>query len=57
MKLPAETIITREKLTHYVLRPREDHDKSGFLSLGGYGPAETDRLERDLRTQLFRSGC
>jgi len=53
MKLPPETIIAREKLTHYLLRPREDHDKSGFLSLGGYGPAEADRLERDLRTQLL----
>ncbi len=32
MKLPPDSIVAREKLTHYLLRPRDDHDKSGFLS-------------------------
>jgi hypothetical protein len=53
MKLPSDTIIAPEKLSHYLLRPRDDHDKSGFLAMGGYGPTEADQLERDLRTQLL----
>lgn len=53
MTLPADTMIAREKLTHYLLRPREDHDKSGFLAKGGYCLAEADRLERDIREQLL----
>ena len=53
MILPADTIIARPKLTHYLLRPREDHDKSGFLALAGYDQTEADRLERDIREQLL----
>lgn len=53
MKLPADTIISREKLTHYLLRAREDHDKSGFLALAGYSLENADQLESDLRTQLL----
>ena len=44
MILPADTIIARPKLTHYLLRPRKDHDKSGFLALAGYDQTEADRL-------------
>lgn len=53
MKLPAETIIAREKLTQYLLRPRVDHDKSGFLAITGYTADNADRLETDLRAQLL----
>ncbi len=53
MKLPAGTIIAREKLTDYLLRPREDHDKSGFLAVAGYTATDADRLEADLRLQLL----
>ena len=52
-KLPDKTVIAREKLTNFLLRPRDDHDKSGFLAVAGYGAADTDRLESDLRTHLL----
>ena len=53
MKLPADTVIAREKLTDYLLSPRDDHDKSGFLRLAGYSCANAAQLEADLRTQLL----
>lgn len=53
MKLPPDSVVAREKLTEYLLRVREDHDKSGFLALAGYSPAEAGVLERDLRTQIL----
>jgi len=53
MKLPADTIIAREKLTDYLLRPRDDHDKSGFLAVAGYTASDADRLEADLRAHLL----
>ena len=53
MKLPADSIIAREKLSAYLLSRREDHDKSGFLAVGGYELADAARLETDLRTQLL----
>ena len=53
MKLPADTVIAREKLTHYLLRSREDHDKSGFLAVAGYTLADADQLETDIRRQLL----
>jgi len=53
MKLPADTIIARAKLTEYLLRPRDDHDKAGFLALAGYTADKADRLEADLRSQLL----
>lgn len=49
MKLPPDTVIAREKLEDYLLRPREDHDKAGFLALAGYVRDSADRLETDLR--------
>ncbi len=53
MKLPTDSVIAREKLTHYLLRPRDDHDKSGFLAVAGYTALDADRLENDLRAQLL----
>ena len=53
MQLPANAVIAREKLTAYLLRPREEHDKSGILAVGGYTIENADRLESDLRTQLL----
>jgi hypothetical protein len=53
MKLPADSTIAREKLTDYLLRPRDDHDKSGFLAVAGYTALHADRLESDLRAQLL----
>lgn len=54
MKLPAESIIAPEKLTDYLLRPRDDHDKSGFLARAGYGSREdAAKLEADIRSQML----
>jgi len=53
MKLPVDTIIARAKLTDYLLRPRDDHDKSGFLAVAGYTGLDADHLEADMRVQLL----
>lgn len=53
MKLPENTIIAREKLSDYLLRPRDDHDKSGFLAVAGYTGLDAERLEADMRVQLL----
>ncbi|MBI2518702.1 MAG: hypothetical protein HYV95_17645 [Opitutae bacterium] len=53
MRLPADTRIAPEKLSDYLLRPRDDHDKSGFLALAGYAEKDAARLEVDLRAQLL----
>jgi hypothetical protein len=54
MRLPSDSHIAPGKLRDYLLRPRNDHDKSGFLARAGYGPDSADRLEADLRTQILR---
>jgi hypothetical protein len=36
MKLPEDTAIARTKLHEYLLRHRDEDDKSGFLALAGY---------------------
>ena len=53
MKLPANTVIARRKMTDYLLRPRPEDDKSGFLALAGYTSEHADRLLNDLRDQLL----
>lgn len=53
MKLPADTIIARSKVTEYLLRPRREDDKSGFLALAGYTAEQAERLLEDLREQLL----
>lgn len=53
MKLPANTIIAREKVTGYLLVPQARGDKSGFLELAGYTLEHADQLRRDLRSQLL----
>jgi hypothetical protein len=53
MKLPADTVIARRKLDEYLLRHRDEDDKSGFLALAGYTPENADQLMNDLRTQLL----
>jgi hypothetical protein len=52
MKLPASTIIPREKVTEYLLVPQARGDKSGYLELAGYGPGDAEKLLADLRRQL-----
>lgn len=53
MQLPRDAIIAPEKLTDYLLRARDDHDKSGFLALAGYNKMQAVRLESDIRAQLL----
>ncbi|MCL4785675.1 MAG: hypothetical protein KJ070_02615 [Verrucomicrobia bacterium] len=57
MKLPADTIIAPEKVTHYLLVPQARGDKSGFLERAGYTVANADQLLRDLRVQLLPLGA
>jgi len=53
MKLPPDTVIATTKLDEYLLRHRDEDDKSGFLALAGYTLENVDRLLNDLRTQLL----
>jgi hypothetical protein len=53
MKLPAKTIIARRKLDEYLLRHRDEDDKSAFLALAGYTLENVDRLMNDLHTRLL----
>jgi hypothetical protein len=53
MKLPADTLIARRKITEYLLAWRLEDDKSAFLARAGYVPQTADRLLADLRTQLL----
>ncbi len=53
MRLPADAIIAREKLTEYLLRWRPEDDKSAFLAQAGYTLENADRLMADIREQLM----
>lgn len=49
MKIPHDAVIAREKLTQYLLVPRQRNDKSGFLSQAGFTQANPDLLEQAIR--------
>lgn len=51
MKLPRDAVISEQKIREYLLTPRAEDDKSGFLALAGYSPANWHVLEKDLRQQ------
>jgi hypothetical protein len=53
MKLPTDTVIATDKLTHYLLVPQARGDKSAFLSGAGYTRNNADQLLRDLRGQIL----
>jgi hypothetical protein len=53
MKLPAGTVIARDKITRYLLIPQARGDKSGFLGAAGYTSDNAARLLDDLRTQIL----
>lgn len=36
MKIPVDAIISNDKLTQYLLVPRQKNDKSGFLAQAGF---------------------
>jgi hypothetical protein len=52
MKLPADSEIARIKVTQYLLKLRDEDDKSKFLSRAGYTLAHADKLLEDLYTLL-----
>ncbi len=52
MKLAADSEIARIKVTQYLLKLRDEDDKSKFLSLAGYTVAHADKLLEDLRALL-----
>lgn len=53
MKLPHDTLIAREKITEYLLKEREEDDKSKFLGKAGYSLIFPDQFEKDLRQQIL----
>jgi hypothetical protein len=53
MKLPVDSIIDPRKVSHYLLRPLEDSDKSSFLAGAGYESDSPGRLLADIREQLL----
>ncbi len=53
MKLPSDSVIAREKATHYLLIPQARDDKSAFLARAGYRADDPDRLLTDLREQVL----
>ena len=49
MKLPRNAVISERKIREYLLTPRAEDDKSGFLALAGYSLQTWRELEKDLR--------
>ena len=52
MKLPQDAVISERKIKEYLLTPRVEDDKSGFLALAGYSLQSWRQLETDLRRQI-----
>lgn len=52
-KLPPDSHIAKEKLTHYLLVPQARGDKSAFLARAGYTTDNPDDLLNDLRMQIL----
>lgn len=53
MKLPADAIIPRPKLTEYLLVPQVKGDKSAWLLKAGYHLGNVETLEGDIREHLL----
>jgi hypothetical protein len=53
MRLPQDTMIAPAKLNQYLLVWRAVDDKSIFLAQAGYGLANWQQLEIDLREQIL----
>jgi hypothetical protein len=49
VKIPADAVIPREKLTRYLLTAKPKNDKSRFLAQTGFTAANPDALEDALR--------
>jgi hypothetical protein len=53
MKLPLDSEIPLRKLTHYLLVPRLESDKSSWLAKGGYTSENPEQLIEDLRSRIL----
>jgi len=53
MKLPVDAIIAADKIKLYLLKHRQEDDKSRYLAQAGYGVENWQQLERDLREQIL----
>jgi hypothetical protein len=53
LKLPENAVITREKITDYLLKWQPDNDKSTFLARAGYSPDNWEQLLEDILTQIL----
>ena len=53
--LPADSLIAKIKITHYLLVPQAKGDKSAFLASAGYDAANADQLIDDIRSQVLPS--
>lgn len=53
MKLPPDSEIPIRKVTHYLLVPRVESDKSIWLARGGYTSENPQRLIDDIRSQIL----
>jgi len=53
MKLPQDSLIPAEKITHYLLVPLSRGDKSAFLARAGYTRENPQQLLEDLRKQIL----
>jgi len=53
LKLPNNSIISREKLTNYLLKWQADNDKSRFLGRAGYSLDNWQRLLENIRNQVL----
>jgi hypothetical protein len=53
MKLPRDATIDPRKITDYLLKRRQEDDKSAFLAQGGYTLENAPRLLADIREQIL----
>lgn len=53
MKIPSDAVIASEKLTQYLLKPRQRSDKSRFLARAGFTQENPHALESAIR-QIIR---
>lgn len=52
MKIAEDAVIPEEKLTQYLLLPRQKNDKSRFLARAGFTRENPDILDRAIRQLL-----
>lgn len=55
MKLPSNSIISKDKIIRYLLLPRQEDDKSKYLYNAGYSLSLWEQLEKDIRKAIERN--